>query len=432
MGQSVVILGTQWGDEGKGKIVDLLTDKAQYVIRYQGGHNAGHTLVINGEKTVLHLIPSGILRDNCKCIIGNGVVLAPDALLKEMNALEARGVPVRERLLLSEACPLILPYHVALDLAREKARGAKAIGTTGRGIGPAYEDKVARRGLRVGDLANMTTFAEKLKEVMTYHNFQLTQFYDVEEVSYEAVLAEAKGYAELLTSMVVDVTDLLDKARLRGDRLMFEGAQGTLLDIDHGTYPYVTSSNTTAGGVATGSGFGPCFVNYVLGIAKAYTTRVGSGPFPTELHDEIGERLGVKGQEFGATTGRKRRCGWFDAVAMKRAIQINSLTGFCLTKLDVLDGLETVKICTGYQFPDGSVRDVPPMSADDYELVQPVYESMPGWSETTFGVKELEALPKAARDYIRRIEEITGVPVDIISTGPDRDETMILRHPFAD
>ena len=432
MGQSVVILGTQWGDEGKGKIVDLLTDKAQYVIRYQGGHNAGHTLVINGEKTVLHLIPSGILRDNCKCIIGNGVVLAPDALLKEMNALEARGVPVRERLLLSEACPLILPYHVALDLAREKARGAKAIGTTGRGIGPAYEDKVARRGLRVGDLANMTTFAEKLKEVMTYHNFQLTQFYGVEEVSYDAVLAEAKGYAELLTSMVVDVTDLLDKARLRGDRLMFEGAQGTLLDIDHGTYPYVTSSNTTAGGVATGSGFGPCFVNYVLGIAKAYTTRVGSGPFPTELHDDIGERLGVKGQEFGATTGRKRRCGWFDAVAMKRAIQINSLTGFCLTKLDVLDGLETVKICTGYQFPDGSVRDVPPMAADDYELVKPVYESMPGWSETTFGVKELEALPKAARDYIRRIEEITGVPVDIISTGPDRDETMILRHPFAD
>ena len=432
MGQSVVILGTQWGDEGKGKIVDLLTDKAQYVIRYQGGHNAGHTLVINGEKTVLHLIPSGILRDNCKCIIGNGVVLAPDALLKEMNALEARGVPVRERLLLSEACPLILPYHVALDLAREKARGAKAIGTTGRGIGPAYEDKVARRGLRVGDLANMTTFAEKLKEVMAYHNFQLTQFYGVEEVSYDAVLAEAKGYAKLLTSMVVDVTDLLDKARLRGDRLMFEGAQGTLLDIDHGTYPYVTSSNTTAGGVATGSGFGPCFVNYVLGIAKAYTTRVGSGPFPTELHDDIGERLGVKGQEFGATTGRKRRCGWFDAVAMKRAIQINSLTGFCLTKLDVLDGLETVKICTGYQFPDGSVRDVPPMAADDYELVQPVYESMPGWSETTFGVKELEALPKAARDYIRRIEEITGVPVDIISTGPDRDETMILRHPFAD
>lgn len=432
MGQSVVILGTQWGDEGKGKIVDLLTDKAQYVIRYQGGHNAGHTLVINGEKTVLHLIPSGILRDNCKCIIGNGVVLAPDALLKEMSALEVRGVPVRERLLLSEACPLILSYHVALDQAREKARGAKAIGTTGRGIGPAYEDKVARRGLRVGDLANMTAFAEKLKEVMEYHNFQLTQYYGVEPVSYDAVLAEAQGYAALLTSMVVDVTDLLDKARQRGDRLMFEGAQGTLLDIDHGTYPYVTSSNTTAGGVATGSGFGPRYVDYVLGIAKAYTTRVGGGPFPTELHDAIGEQLGVRGQEFGATTGRKRRCGWFDAVAMKRAIQINSVSGFCLTKLDVLDGLETVSICTGYKFPDGSVRDVPPMSADDYELVEPVYESMPGWSENTFGVKMLESLPLAARNYIRRIEEITGVPVDIISTGPDRDETMILRHPFAD
>ncbi|MGL4751893.1 MAG: adenylosuccinate synthase [Aeromonadaceae bacterium] len=432
MGQSVVILGTQWGDEGKGKIVDLLTDKAQYVIRYQGGHNAGHTLVINGEKTVLHLIPSGILRDNCKCIIGNGVVLAPDALLKEMSALEVRGVPVRERLLLSEACPLILSYHVALDQAREKARGAKAIGTTGRGIGPAYEDKVARRGLRVGDLANMTAFAEKLKEVMEYHNFQLTQYYGVEPVSYDAVLAEAQGYAALLTSMVVDVTDLLDKARQRGDRLMFEGAQGTLLDIDHGTYPYVTSSNTTAGGVATGSGFGPRYVDYVLGIAKAYTTRVGGGPFPTELHDAIGEQLGVRGQEFGATTGRKRRCGWFDAVAMKRAIQINSVSGFCLTKLDVLDGLETVSICTGYKFPDGSVRDVPPMSADDYELVEPVYESMPGWSENTFGVKVLESLPLAARNYIRRIEEITGVPVDIISTGPDRDETMILRHPFAD
>ncbi len=432
MGQSVVILGTQWGDEGKGKIVDLLTDKAQYVIRYQGGHNAGHTLVINGEKTVLHLIPSGILRDNCKCIIGNGVVLSPEALIKEMQELEARGVPVRERLLLSEACPLILPYHVALDQAREKARGAKAIGTTGRGIGPAYEDKVARRGLRVGDLANMEVFAEKLKEVLEYHNFQLTQYYGVEAVSFDAVLAEAKGYADLLTSMVADITDLLDKARRNGDRLMFEGAQGTLLDIDHGTYPYVTSSNTTAGGVATGSGYGPRFVDYVLGIVKAYTTRVGGGPFPTELHDDVGEQLCARGQEYGATTGRKRRCGWFDAVAMKRAIQINSLSGFCLTKLDVLDGLQEVKICTGYRFPDGSVRDVPPMAADDYEQVEPIYESMPGWQDSTFGVKSLDGLPQAARNYIRRIEEITGVPVDIISTGPDRDETMILRHPFAD
>ncbi len=432
MGQSVVILGTQWGDEGKGKIVDLLTDKAQFVVRYQGGHNAGHTLVIDGKKTVLHLIPSGILRDNCKCIIGNGVVLAPDALLKEMNELESSGYPVRDRLFLSEACPLILPYHVALDKARELARGNKAIGTTGRGIGPAYEDKVARRGLRVGDLFNMDTFAEKLKEVMTYHNFQLTQFYGVEAVSYEDVLAAVKEYASLLISMVVDVTEMLDQARKRGDKIMFEGAQGTLLDIDHGTYPYVTSSNTTAGGVATGSGYGPRFVEYVLGIAKAYTTRVGGGPFPTELFDDVGEHLCAKGNEYGATTGRKRRCGWFDAVAMKRAIQINSISGFCLTKLDVLDGLDEVKICIGYKGEDGTVRDVPPMAADGYDLVTPVYESMPGWKENTFGVKSMAELPQAAINYIHRIEAITGVPIDIISTGPDRDETMILRHPFAD
>ena len=432
MGQSVVILGTQWGGEGKGKIVDLLTDKAQFVVRYQGGHNAGHTLVIDGKKTVLHLIPSGILRDNCKCVIGNGVVLAPDALLKEMNELEASGYPVRERLYLSEACPLILPYHVALDKARELARGSKAIGTTGRGIGPAYEDKVARRGLRVGDLFDMDSFAEKLKEVMTYHNFQLTQFYGAEAVSYDEVLAAVKGYASLLTSMVVDVTEMLDQARKRGDKIMFEGAQGTLLDIDHGTYPYVTSSNTTAGGVATGSGYGPRFVEYVLGIAKAYTTRVGGGPFPTELFDDIGEHLCAKGHEYGATTGRKRRCGWFDAVAMKRAIQINSISGFCLTKLDVLDGLDEVKICVGYQGKDGVVRDVPPMAADGYELVTPVYETMPGWKENTFGVKSIAELPAAAVNYIHRIEAITGVPIDIISTGPDRDETMILRHPFAD
>lgn len=432
MGQSVVILGTQWGDEGKGKIVDLLTDKAQFVVRYQGGHNAGHTLVIDGKKTVLHLIPSGILRDNCKCIIGNGVVLAPDALLKEMNELENSGYPVRDRLFLSEACPLILPYHVALDKARELARGNKAIGTTGRGIGPAYEDKVARRGLRVGDLFNMDTFAEKLKEVMTYHNFQLTQFYGVEAVSYEDVLAAVKEYASLLISMVVDVTEMLDQARKRGDKIMFEGAQGTLLDIDHGTYPYVTSSNTTAGGVATGSGYGPRFVEYVLGIAKAYTTRVGGGPFPTELFDDVGENLCARGHEYGATTGRKRRCGWFDAVAMKRAIQINSISGFCLTKLDVLDGLDEVKICIGYKGEDGTVRDVPPMAADGYDLVTPVYESMPGWKENTFGVKSIADLPQAAINYIHRIEAITGVPIDIISTGPDRDETMILRHPFAD
>ncbi|KUJ00784.1 adenylosuccinate synthase [Vibrio sp. MEBiC08052] len=431
MGNNVVVLGTQWGDEGKGKIVDLLTEDAKYVVRYQGGHNAGHTLVIDGEKTVLHLIPSGILREHVKCIIGNGVVLSPDALLKEMEELEARGIPVRQRLSISEACPLILPYHIALDQAREAARGTKAIGTTGRGIGPAYEDKVARRGLRVGDLFDRTTFAAKLQEVMEYHNFQLVNFYKAEPVNYDEVLEQVMGYADVLTSMVIDVTDELDKARKRGDKIMFEGAQGTLLDIDHGTYPYVTSSNTTAGGVAAGSGFGPRHLGYILGIAKAYCTRVGAGPFPTELNDEIGEYLGTKGQEFGATTGRKRRCGWFDAVAMRRAIQINSITGFCMTKLDVLDGLKEIKICTGYQMKDGSIAEVSPMAADAYEHVTPIYETMPGWSESTFGVKKLEDLPQAALNYVQRIEALTGVPVDIISTGPDRNETIIKVHPFS-
>nr|WP_086940069.1 adenylosuccinate synthase [Thaumasiovibrio occultus] len=438
MANNVVVLGTQWGDEGKGKIVDLLTEDAKYVVRYQGGHNAGHTLVIDGEKTVLHLIPSGILRNNVKCIIGNGVVLSPDALLKEMKPLEERGIPVRERLFLSEACPLILPYHVALDQAREAARGKKAIGTTGRGIGPAYEDKVARRGLRVGDLFDKEAFAEKLKEVMDYHNFQLEHFYNAEPVSYDDVLATIMSQADLLTSMVIDVTDELDAARKRGDKIMFEGAQGTLLDIDHGTYPYVTSSNTTAGGVAAGSGFGPRHLGYILGIAKAYCTRVGAGPFPTELYDgldkqdPVGKHLGTVGHEFGATTGRLRRTGWFDAVAMRRAIQINSVTGFCLTKLDVLDGLEELKICTGYQLADGTVLEVSPMAADAYENVTPIYETMPGWSENTFGAKSLDALPQAALDYIARIEELTGVPIDIISTGPDRNETIIKVHPYGE
>jgi Adenylosuccinate synthetase (EC 6.3.4.4) len=390
MGNNVVVLGTQWGDEGKGKIVDLLTEDAKYVVRYQGGHNAGHTLVIDGEKTVLHLIPSGILRNNVKCIIGNGVVLSPDALLKEMGELEARGVPVRERLFLSEACPLILPYHIALDAAREKARGKKAIGTTGRGIGPAYEDKAARRGLRVGDLFDKEAFAEKLKEVMELHNFQLEHFYKVEPVSYEDTLAKVMEQADILTGMVIDVTQELDDARKRDDKIMFEGAQGTLLDIDHGTYPYVTSSNTTAGGVAAGSGFGPRHLGYVLGIAKAYCTRVGAGPFPTELDDDIGMHLGTKGAEFGATTGRKRRCGWFDAVAMRRAVQINSVSGFCLTKLDVMDGLEEIKICTGYKMADGTMVEVSPLAADAYANIEPVYETMPGWSENTFGVKSLD------------------------------------------
>lgn len=431
MAKNVVVLGTQWGDEGKGKIVDLLTDKASYVVRYQGGHNAGHTLVIDGEKTVLHLIPSGILRANVKCVIGNGVVLSPEAFLKEMTMLEQRGVPVKERLLISEACPLILPFHVALDVAREAARGDKKIGTTGRGIGPAYEDKVARRGLRVGDLFNPALFAEKLKVLMELHNFTLTQYYKLDAIDYQTTLDNALSMADTLKSMVVDVTDLLDKARKAGQKIMFEGAQGTLLDIDHGTYPYVTSSNTTAGGVATGAGFGPRYLDYVLGIVKAYTTRVGSGPFPTELDCEVGEHLGVKGHEFGATTGRKRRCGWFDAVAVRRAVQLNSISGFCLTKLDVLDGLTEVKICVGYRQPDGSIADVPPLAAEGYELVTPVYETMPGWSESTFGVQSLAGLPQQARDYIKRLEEVTGVPIDIVSTGPDRVQTIVLLHPFA-
>ncbi|WP_286745397.1 MULTISPECIES: adenylosuccinate synthase [unclassified Pseudoalteromonas] len=437
MGKNVVVLGTQWGDEGKGKVVDLLTDKASLVVRYQGGHNAGHTLVIGGEKTVLHLIPSGVLRDNVKCVIGNGVVLSPEALMKEIGMLEERGVPVRERLLISEACPLILPFHVALDVARETARGDKPIGTTGRGIGPAYEDKVARRGLRVGDLFNPELFAAKLKEVLEYHNFTLVNYYKVDAVDFQKTFDDAMAVADILKAMVVDVTELLDQTRLAGEHILFEGAQGTLLDIDHGTYPYVTSSNTTAGGVATGAGFGPLNLDYVLGIIKAYTTRVGSGPFPTELYDglekqdPVGKHLGDKGHEFGATTGRLRRTGWLDAVAMRRAVQINSISGFCLTKLDVLDGLETLKICTGYQLEDGTVTNVTPLAAEGYEKVTPVYEEMPGWSENTVGVTSLEGLPKAAIDYIKRIEEITGVPVDIISTGPDRVETMVLRNPFA-
>ncbi|CUS47517.1 MAG: adenylosuccinate synthase PurA [Idiomarinaceae bacterium HL-53] len=430
MGKNVVILGTQWGDEGKGKIVDLLTDQATYVVRYQGGHNAGHTLVINGEKTVLHLIPSGILRDNVICVIGNGVVLSPDALLEEVGMLEKRGIPVRERLLISESCPLILPYHIALDQARELARGKKAIGTTGRGIGPAYEDKVARRAIRVGDLFHPERLEEKLREVMEQHNFMLTNYYKTDAVSVDDVLARCHDLAEIFRPLIADVSGLLEQARCEGKNIMFEGAQGTLLDIDHGTYPYVTSSNTTAGGVATGAGFGPRYLDYVLGIVKAYTTRVGSGPFPTELDCEVGEYLGVKGHEFGATTGRKRRTGWFDAVAMRRAVQINSISGLCLTKLDVLDGLDEVKICTAYKLANGEFSELPPMAAEDYETVTPVYETLAGWKDQTEGVTEHAELPANALAFIARIEALLGVPVDIISTGPDRAETIVLRHPF--
>ena len=430
MGKNVVVLGTQWGDEGKGKIVDLLTEQVAAVVRYQGGHNAGHTLVIDGEKTVLHLIPSGILRENVQCMIGNGVVVAPDALMREIRKLEEKGVPVRERLKISPSCPLILSYHVALDQAREKARGDAKIGTTGRGIGPAYEDKVARRGLRVGDLFHRERFAAKLGELLDYHNFVLQNYYKEPAVDFQSLLEECMAYAEELRPMMADVTAELHELRRAERDIMFEGAQGSLLDIDHGTYPYVTSSNTTAGGIATGSGFGPLYLDYILGITKAYTTRVGSGPFPTELFDDVGARLAERGHEFGSTTGRARRCGWFDAVILRRAIEINSISGICLTKLDVLDGLETIRICVGYKNDKGVVIDAP-TDADSYLGLQPVYEDVPGWSESTLGAKSLEELPANARAYIRRVEELVGAPIDIISTGPDRNETIVLRHPFA-
>ena len=429
MSKNVVVLGTQWGDEGKGKIVDLLNEQASAVVRFQGGHNAGHTLVIGGEKTVLHVIPSGILRDGVQCLIGNGVVLSPEALLKEIHELEARGVPVRDRLVISAACPLILPYHVALDQAREQRRGENKIGTTGRGIGPAYEDKVARRGLRLGDLRNPERFEKILREVLEYHNHALVHYYGVEALDADEVLAKAMAEGEQLLPMMADVTSILHAHRETQAHILFEGAQGSLLDIDHGTYPYVTSSNTTAGGTATGSGFGPLYLDYVLGITKAYTTRVGSGPFPTELFDETGARLAERGHEFGATTGRPRRCGWFDAVALRTAVNINSVSGLCLTKLDVLDGLDEISICVGYQDADGNAANNP-IDAEDYEALTPVYETVPGWQDSTVGAKRVEDLPAAAMDYIRRIEALVGAPIDIISTGPDREETIVLRHPF--
>lgn len=430
MANSVVVIGTQWGDEGKGKIVDLLTDQAHAVVRFQGGHNAGHTLVIDGEKTVLHLVPSGVLREHVKCLIGNGVVLSPEALLKEIKELEASGVPARERIVISESCSLILPYHIALDQARELARGKKAIGTTGRGIGPCYEDKVARRGIRLGELMDAEVFAKRLREVLDYHNFALEHYFKVEPVDYQQVLDEALLQAEEIRSMVGDVPGILHEMREQGECIMFEGAQGALLDIDHGTYPYVTSSNTTAGGAAAGAGVGPCDLEYILGIVKAYTTRVGAGPFPTELDDACGQHMGERGHEFGATTGRKRRCGWLDMVSLKRSLKINSVTGLCITKLDVLDGLETLKIAVAYQYK-GQEVNVPPAGADNFEACEPVYIEMPGWQESTVGAQSYEDLPAAATDYLDKIQALSGVPIDIISTGPDREETIVLKHPFA-
>ena len=429
MAKNVVVIGTQWGDEGKGKIVDWLTDRAQGVVRFQGGHNAGHTLVVNGKKTVLHLIPSGILRDNVTCYIGNGVVLSPEALLEEIDMLAKAGVDVAGRLKISEATPLILPHHVALDKAREIAKGAGKIGTTGRGIGPAYEDKVARRAIRVQDLFHRERFAAKLGEVLDYHNFVLKNYFKAEVMDFTKTLEDAMRMAERIKPLVADVPRALYEANKNGDNLLFEGAQGTLLDIDHGTYPFVTSSNCTAGGASTGTGMGPSSMHYVLGITKAYTTRVGSGPFPTELFDDVGRYLGEKGHEFGATTGRARRCGWFDAAALKRSIQINGISGLCVTKLDVLDGLETLRICVGYKI-DGQVSDILPVGAETLANCEPIYEELPGWKDSTVGVKTVDGLPASARAYLQRMEALCEVPIDIISTGPDREETIVKRHPF--
>jgi adenylosuccinate synthase len=431
MGKNVVVIGAQWGDEGKGKVVDLLTERADAVVRFQGGHNAGHTLVIDGEQTILHLIPSGILHDGVQCMIGNGVVLSPDALLSEVATLEQRGVPVRERLRISPACALILPYHIALDQARERARGDKAIGTTGRGIGPAYEDKIARRGIRLGELLDPAHFEQRLREVMEYHNFTLEHYFKADPLDVSATLDQALTQSEQIAPMVADVIGLLHRLRADGGNVLFEGAQGALLDIDHGTYPYVTSSTTTAGGAASGSGVGPLDLDYILGIVKAYTTRVGGGPFPTELFDTDGDHMGQQGHEFGATTGRKRRCGWLDMVALRRSFIVNSVSGLCITKLDVLDGMQTLRICTDYEL-DGQVLSAPPVDADALARCTPRFIEMPGWDASTVGTESLAALPRQARDYLAKIEELGGVPIDIVSTGPDRSQTLVIRHPFND
>ncbi|HET7267747.1 MAG TPA: adenylosuccinate synthase [Oleiagrimonas sp.] len=430
MGKSVVILGAQWGDEGKGKIVDLLTERVGAVARFQGGHNAGHTLVIGGKKTVLHLIPSGILREGVKCLIGNGVVLSPDALKKEVDELEGQGVEVRSRLSISPATPLIMPYHIAVDQAREKAAGGSAIGTTGRGIGPAYEDKVARRSIRVADLMYPHELPEKVHAAVDYHNFILEHWLKAEPVDGQKILDDALAWGEYIRPMVDDVATVLRDIRAEGGNILYEGAQGALLDIDHGTYPYVTSSNTTVGGALAGAGVGACDIDYVLGICKAYATRVGGGPFPTELHDETGEFIAKAGNEFGASTGRPRRCGWIDLVALQRAVQINAISGLAMTKLDVLDGLDSIKVCVAYEYR-GKRRELAPLDADGWRECKPVYLEFPGWEEKTSGVREWGKLPAAARAYLRAIEELSGCPLALVATGADRDDTIVLRDPFA-
>ena len=435
-GRNVVVVGTQWGDEGKGKLVDWLTESAQGVVRFQGGHNAGHTLVINGVKTALHLIPSGIMRPGVKCYIGNGVVLSPAKLFEEIAGLEKAGVEVRSRLRISEACPLILPFHVALDVAREAFRekgGTAKIGTTGRGIGPAYEDKIARRALRVQDLKHPERFAAKLRELLDLHNFVLTGYLNAPAIDFDSVFNEAMVHAELLKPMMADVSRELNDAHIDGANLLFEGAQGTLLDVDHGTYPYVTSSNCVAGNAAAGAGVGPGMLHYILGITKAYCTRVGGGPFPTELDWETpgtpGYHMSTIGAEKGVTTGRSRRCGWFDAALLKRSAQVNGLTGLCITKLDVLDGIDKLLLCTGYEL-DGEITDILPMGADDIERCKPIYETLEGWTDSTVGVTDYAKLPVNARLYLQRIEQVTGVPIAMVSTSPDRDHTIMLQHPY--
>lgn len=430
MAKNIVIIGTQWGDEGKGKIVDWLAEKADVVVRFQGGNNAGHTLDVHGKKTVLSLLPSGVLREGVKCYIGNGVVLNPDALLKEINAIESHGIIIRDRLKVSLGCPLLMPYHIALDLARES--GVKSIGTTKRGIGPAYEDKVARRTLRVADLLNWDKLPKKLSDVLEYHNFILTQYFKAPAIALDTLLEQCRTWLDALKPFMTDVVEALDQHRKAGDKILFEGAQGFFLDVDHGTYPYVTSSNTSAGGVANGTGFGPRYLDYVLGISKAYATRVGSGPFPTELFDDVGKSLAERGREFGAVTGRPRRCGWFDVVLSRRAIMVNSVSGICLTKLDILDGFSVIKICVAYRDLQGKEHTTPPYDVDDFEHLTPVYEEMPGWSGTTENVTEMDKLPTEAKNYIKRLETLLETPIHLVSTGPERSSTIILQHPFGE
>ncbi len=429
MAKNVVVVGTQWGDEGKGKIVDWLTEDVDGVVRFQGGHNAGHTLVIAGKKTILRLIPSGILRPRTACYIGNGVVLSPPALLTEVDELQAAGVDVASRLAISGNCPLILEYHVALDKAREVRRGDSKIGTTGRGIGPAYEDKVARRAVRAQDLFDAGRFGEGVREALDFHNFVLQHYFKAPSVDASKVIDDTLALADRLKPLITDVSHRLNSVMASGHRLLFEGAQGTLLDVDHGTYPYVTSSNTVAGAAAAGAGVAPQRLDYVLGITKAYSTRVGSGPFPTELSDVTGEYLRDRGQEFGSVTGRPRRCGWFDAAGLRRAVQLNGTTGLCITKLDVLDGLPVVRLGVGYRF-DGREVDILPYGADAVGRCEPIYEEFAGWSDSTFGLRSWDELPVNARRYLERLADVLGVPIDLVSTGPDREQTIVLRHPF--